>query len=158
MADLSHSEYAAAARDKKREKAESVGIDGDYISLMVERFYGRIRLDAMLGPIFAERIDDWPKHLGRMKAFWRSVLHNSGEYSGSPMQKHLAIPGLEFAHFERWLELFFGILSDIENHPQATKQVGANARNIANSLLLSRTTRREGVAGINAGKELPHVS
>jgi hemoglobin len=158
MSDLSHSEYAAAARAKKRAEAESVGINADYISLMVEEFYASIRSDAMLGPIFDERIDDWPKHLGRMKSFWRSVLHNSGEYAGNPMQKHLAIPGLEFEHFERWLELFFDNLRNIERHPAASEEVGARARNIANSLLLSRTTKSDGLNGINAGKDLPHVS
>ena len=137
---------------------EAVGINADFISDMVERFYGHVRSDPMLGPIFEDRIDDWPKHLGRMKIFWGSVLHNSGEYAGNPMQKHLAIPGLEFAHFERWLELFFATLRDLEGHPAASEQVGVKARNIANSLLLSRTAQRSDLSGINAGKDLPHVS
>jgi len=158
MSDLSHAEYAAAARAKKLAQAQAVGIDSDYISAMVERFYGAIRSDPMLGPIFENRIDDWPKHLGRMKIFWRSVLHNSGEYSGNPMQKHIAIPGLDFVHFERWLELFFATLRDMETHAEASELVGTRARNIANSLLLSRTTPQAGIAGINAGKDLPHVS
>ncbi len=158
MSDLSPSEYAAAARRKKQEEAEASGIDNAYISLMVEQFYGRVRADPLLGPIFEKRIEDWPRHLGRMKIFWRSILHNAGEYSGSPMQKHMAISELEFAHFKRWLELFYSTLKEIETHHEATMEVGAKARNIANSLLLGTSTVRDGVAGINAGKELPHVS
>src|SRR4051812_16849601 len=91
--------HVESIRARKRAEAEAVGVGADYIASFVERFYGRIRTDDLLGPIFAERIHDWPLHLGRMKAFWRSVLHNSGEFSGNPMIKHIAIPGLEERHF-----------------------------------------------------------
>lgn len=57
----------------------------EYIGLLVESFYARIRYDAMLGPVFNSRIKAWPEHLERMKQFWRSVLHNSGSFSGNPM-------------------------------------------------------------------------
>jgi hemoglobin len=111
----------------------------------------------LLGPIFAERIADWPAHLARMKAFWRSVLHNSGEFSGNPMVKHLAIPGLESRHFERWLMLFYATLKDAEGHPAATALVGGRARMIADSLLTGIAVHRDGLAGGSAGKDLPHV-
>ena len=97
--------YAAQKRAEKRAAAEAIGVDSGYIDHLVETFYGKIRGDELLGPIFAERISDWPAHLARMKAFWRSVLHNSGEFSGNPMLKHLAIPGLELRHFAHWLAL-----------------------------------------------------
>jgi len=84
--------HAAAARARKKAEAEEIGIDDDFIATFVEAFYQRIRGDGLLGPIFKERIDDWDWHLDRMKRFWRSILHNSGEFSGNPMAKHLAIP------------------------------------------------------------------
>jgi hemoglobin len=65
--------HIEALRERKRAEAEAIGIDADYISALVERFYGKIREDALLGPIFAERISDWDLHLGRMKGFWRSA-------------------------------------------------------------------------------------
>ena len=71
-------EIAALKRAEKREAAESIGVDAEFIDDLVENFYGKIREDDLLGPIFAERIADWPPHLARMKTFWRSVLHNSG--------------------------------------------------------------------------------
>ena len=82
--------YAQQKRAEKRAAAEQIGVDARFIDRLVEDFYAKIRDDALLGPIFARHIADWPPHLSRMKAFWRSVLHNSGEFSGNPMLKHLA--------------------------------------------------------------------
>ena len=149
--------YAAAKRAEKRAAAEEIGVDADYIDHFVEAFYAQIQQDHLLGPIFNARIKDWPAHLARMKAFWRSVLHNSGEFAGNPMLKHLAIPGLELGHFSRWLELFYATLRDAEGHPGATALVGGRARMIADSLLTAIAMRRDGLTAGRAGKDLPYV-
>ena len=150
-------EHAASARLAKRAAAEAIGIDEAFISTMVERFYAAIRADDVLGPIFAERIADWPSHLARMKQFWRSVLHNSGKFSGNPMVKHIAIPGLTEAHFSRWLELFYANLRQLSAHPPAVQLVGDRARMIADSLLTGIAINREGIGGAKEGRNLPHV-
>ena len=155
--DAESSAYAARKRAEKQAAAEAIGVDADYVDHFVEAFYGRVRADGLLGPIFAERIADWPGHLARMKAFWRSVLHNSGEFSGNPMVKHLAIPGLETRHFAHWLTLFYATLRDAEGHPAATALVGARARMIADSLLTAIAVHRDGLVGGSAGRDLPHV-
>lgn len=149
--------HAKAAREKKRAEAEAKGIDADFISHFVESFYARIREDELLAPIFAEKITDWPLHLGRMKTFWRSILHNSGEYSGNPMAKHLALAGLEERHFAHWLTLFYATLRELENDPEATSEVGARARMIADSLLTGIAMREGGLSGARAGENLPRV-
>lgn len=149
--------FALRKRADKRASAESIGVDAGFISQMVETFYALIKDDKMLGPIFSERIDDWPEHLARMKSFWRSVLHNSGEFSGNPMLKHLAIPGLEFAHFAHWLDLFYATLRDLESHAEGTGLVAGRARMIADSLLTAIEMRRSGLAGGRAGEDLPYV-
>ena len=149
--------YAEQKRAEKRDAAHDIGIDAEYISSLVDRFYGKIRTDDLLGPIFNERIADWGEHLERMKRFWRSVLHNSGEFSGNPMLKHMVIPGLELRHFSHWLELFYETLREAEPHDEATRLVGARARMIADSLLTGITMRRDGLAGGRAGKDLPYV-
>lgn len=149
--------FAERARSEKRAAAEEIGVDAEFIDHLVDAFYAKIRADDLLGPIFAERISDWPSHLGRMKAFWRSVLHNSGEFSGNPMLTHLAIPALSLEHFSHWLELFYETLRDAEGYPAATTLVGARARMIADSLLTAITMRRDGLAGGRAGKDLPHA-
>lgn len=81
------------------------GIDDAMIDRLVRSFYGKIRKDALLGPVFEARIADWEPHLQRMCAFWSSVALMSGVYSGRPMQKHLPLP-VDARHFDRWLELF----------------------------------------------------
>lgn len=150
-------DYAAQKRVEKQLAAEAIGVDADYIDHFVEAFYGKVRDDDLLGPIFAARIADWPAHLARMKAFWRSVLHNSGEFSGNPMLKHIIIPGLDLGHFSRWLDLFYATLREAESHPEATELVGGRARMIADSLLTGIAMRRDGLAGGRAGKDLPYV-
>lgn len=150
-------EHAPAARKAKRVQAEALGVDERFISRMVETFYDAIRQDELLAPIFAERISDWPPHLERMKTFWRSVLFNSGEFSGNPMQKHMVIPGLTEFHFERWLTLFYATLRSLEVEQEGTLLVATRARSIADSLLTGISLRRDGLTGSKAGKNLPHV-
>jgi len=149
--------YARDAREKKRDAAIGIGVTSGYISAFVDRFYARIRKDDMLGPIFESRIRDWPAHLDRMKAFWRSVLHNAGEFSGNPMLKHILIPGIGAAHFDRWLQLFYETLRELEPSPDATTLVGTRARLIADSLLTGIEIQRDGVRGGRAGDGLPHI-
>ena len=156
-ANMETREYAAQKRAEKRAAAEEIGVDAAYIDHLVETFYGKIRDDELLGPIFNQRIADWPAHLARMKGFWRSVLHNSGEFAGNPMLKHMAIPGIELRHFSHWLDLFYETLREAEPTSDATALVGARARMIADSLLTGIVMQRDGLAGGRAGKDLPHV-
>ena len=149
--------YAERKRAEKRAAAEAIGVDAAYIDRFVEAFYGKIREDSLLGPIFAERIADWPVHLARMKGFWRSVLHNSGEFSGNPMLKHMTIPGLEERHFAHWLTLFYATLRELEPDEAATWLVAGRARMIADSLLTGIEMQRSGLSGTRAGQGLPRV-
>ena len=80
-------------------------ITTEEISNLVDRFYEQVRLDAQIGPVFNEAIDDWPAHLALLKGFWASVLLGAGIYRGNPLATHLKLP-LQPAHFRRWLELF----------------------------------------------------
>ncbi len=150
-------EQVYAARAAKRAHSVALGVDERFVSLMVERFYGRIREDELLAPIFAERISDWPRHLERMKTFWRSILFNSGEFSGNPMLKHMAIPSLEEMHFARWLELFYATLNDLEPSVEGVALVAEKARAIADSLLTGISIRRDGMSGSKAGRNLPYA-
>ena len=72
--------YAEKARARKMADALAIGIDDMLISDLVERFYGSIRSDKLLGPIFEQHVADWVPHLARMKDFWASVTLESGRY------------------------------------------------------------------------------
>lgn len=74
---------------------------------LVDRFYGKVRGDALIGPVFERAIrDQWPVHLAKMYDFWSSVMLTTGRYKGNPLAVHLALPPLSPAMFERWLALF----------------------------------------------------
>ena len=81
------------------------GLDDEILHRLVHEFYDRVRDDALLAPVFAAHIADWPPHLERMVSFWSSVALMTGRYHGAPIPKHLPLP-VGQAHFERWLALF----------------------------------------------------
>ncbi|HMV23885.1 MAG TPA: group III truncated hemoglobin [Saprospiraceae bacterium] len=76
------------------------------IQLMVDSFYGRIRQDEMLGPVFNNVIQDkWPAHLEKMYRFWETVLLDKHSYYGAPFVPHAKLP-VQKEHFDRWIDLF----------------------------------------------------
>lgn len=76
------------------------------IQQLVDTFYGKVRQDALIGPIFDRVIEDrWSVHLDKMYTFWQTVLLKEHTYYGRPFPPHVRLP-LEQHHFERWLTLF----------------------------------------------------
>ena len=116
------------------------GIDETMIGRLVDGFYDRVRADALIGPVFNERIHDWGPHLEQMRLFWSSVALMSGVYHGRPLPKHLPLP-VDAHHFDRWLELFEATARDL-CPPAAADHFIERARRIAESLEL-------GIAGSN---------
>lgn len=113
---------------------DETGIDEAMIDALVEGFYARVRDDALIGPIFAARIQDWTPHLAQMKLFWSSVALSTGVYQGRPMPKHLPLP-VDARHFDRWLEIFEATARDL-CPPIAAAHFIERARRIAESLEL----------------------
>ncbi|MGZ0073949.1 group III truncated hemoglobin [Sphingobium limneticum] len=104
---------------------------------LVEEFYARVRADPALGPIFNDAIDDWPEHLGKLTAFWSSVMLTSGRYKGQPVPAHLKHKArITPALFERWLALWVQTTND-RMTPEAAAALQAKARRIAESLQLA---------------------
>ena len=149
--------HSLAARERRRGDARTMGIDEAFIAAMVDHFYTAVRADAVLGPIFEPRIDDWPRHLGQMNRFWQSILLSAGNFTGNPMMKHLAIPTIGQEHFQQWLRLFYQTLHDIAPTPEAVAHVGAKARMIAESLLTGIWVHRDRDQALSRKVGLPHV-
>jgi len=103
------------------------------IASLVEAFYGRVRGDAVLGPLFEQHVADWSRHLPKMIDFWSSTLRGSKRYRGSPMPVHCALPALTKPMFERWLDLFAETARTQPNREMAERAVGL-AQRIAQSL------------------------
>ncbi len=110
------------------------GIDDAMIDRLVRTFYGKVRKDPLLGPVFDARIKDWEPHLQRMCAFWSSVALMSGVYSGRPMEKHLPLP-VDARHFDRWLALFEQTAREV-CPPVAAEHFIERAHRVAESLEL----------------------
>lgn len=108
------------------------GLSEDVLTKLVHGFYGKIRNDPVLGPIFAERISDWNPHLEKMVSFWSSVALMTGRYHGAPVPKHVGLP-LKWGHFERWLGLFRETAHEVCT-PAGAEHVIVRAERIARSL------------------------
>lgn len=137
---MSHPQSATVAerREAIRAHAATLGIDEAYISDLVETFYGRVRADAVLGPVFENAIGDhWPDHLARMKDFWASVTLNAGRYSGKPVPAHKKHASIRPEHFGTWLALFEQTLVDTAPTPGAVPYFMERAHRIARSLQLA---------------------
>jgi hemoglobin len=120
-------------------------VSEEAIARLVETFYGEIRADPELGPIFEAAIGDrWDRHLATMKDFWSSVVNTTGRYKGQPVPVHARLP-IAPAHFERWLALW-GETADRVLPPPSAALFRANAARIAESLQLALFYRLPGGA------------
>lgn len=123
------------------------GLDEEVLRQLVHAFYGRVREDPELGPIFAGRIRDWPPHLDRMTAFWSSVALMTGRYHGAPVPKHVGLP-VEWRHFKRWLTLFRATAREVCT-PAGADHVIERAERIARSLDMAvRDAKATGVPNL----------
>ena len=82
------------------------------VKTLVDDFYGRIRANELLSPIFNGIIgDNWQKHLQRMYDFWQTILLETPAYSGSPFLKHAKLP-IAKEHFDTWIDLWYQTIDD----------------------------------------------
>lgn len=98
------------------------------ISVLVHRFYGKIRKDELLGPIFNSHItnEQWPEHLSKLTDFWETNLFGIAKFKGSPTTKHISVDKnlnhtVEPVHFGKWLQLWFETLDELFEGELATK-------------------------------------
>lgn len=107
------------------------------IAALIPRFYDQVRADALIGPVFAGAIDNWPPHLEKLMAFWSSVMLTSGRYKGNPMAAHMKhLATITPPMFDRWLALW--AQETAETLPADTAALlQAKAERIAQSLKLA---------------------
>ena len=109
----------------------------DALQTLVDAFYARIRADEALGPIFNDAIHDWPEHLGKLGAFWSSVMLTSGRYKGQPVPAHMKHRDrIDAALFTRWLAIWRDTTDDMME-PAAAAALQDRAARIAQSLQLA---------------------
>ena len=82
--------------------------DAASITRLVHGFYGGVRADAALGPVFDAAIaPHWDAHLARMVDFWSTVMLGTRSFRGGDVfGKHMAVQGVQPEHFATWLRLW----------------------------------------------------
>jgi hemoglobin len=154
MSDRLNAERDAATARRNllvQDAIERTGITEAMIGELVTRFYGRVRDDEVLGPVFAV-VQDWDEHFDRLRDFWSSIMLTTGRYHGSPMRVHLPL-GLAGGHFDRWLDLFEQTAREV-CPPAAAAFFIDKARRIADSFEMASAT----VAGRIASPRHVHRS
>jgi hemoglobin len=102
------------------------------IERLVDRFYDRVQVDPVLGPIFNPAVHDWAEHKRTLVSFWSSVALRSGTYRGNPMAAHRPHP-IRPEHFDHWLGLWRETASDVMS-PRHAALFGEYASRIGRSL------------------------
>lgn len=127
------------------------------IERLVHSFYGKVRRDEMLGPVFVGALGEteaaWSAHLERLCGFWSSLMLRTGRYRGDPFSAHLRVQGLRAHMFERWLALFAETSAELFEPPIAAAFCD-RAERIARSLrmgLFERLPARHPAAATPAG-------
>ena len=80
------------------------------IQKLMDLFYGKVRKDKDLGPIFNGQIgtDDisWDEHKKKIASFWGGIFLGETEYQGMPIYAHLELPPFPREFFNIWLNYF----------------------------------------------------
>ncbi|WGD34918.1 group III truncated hemoglobin [Olleya sp. YS] len=91
----------------------------DDVTLLVHEFYKKVRIDALLGPIFNDAITDWETHLDHLVTFWETSLFIGRKlehkYTGNPLEAHVKIDTrynqtITELHFGVWLNLWYATI------------------------------------------------
>lgn len=127
----------------------AVGLTEEMIATQVGAFYGRVRQDPVLGPVFNDAVEDWDEHLSKLCDFWSSVLLATGRFRGSPMAAHARRPDIKDEHFARWLDLFERTAGEV-CPPEAAALFVEKSRMIGRSLRLGLAVSRGEIPPLEA--------
>ncbi|MEL6810388.1 MAG: group III truncated hemoglobin [Bacteroidota bacterium] len=88
------------------------------VYMLVSTFYGKVRENDLLGPIFNRAITYWEQHFEHLTDFWESNLFFRKTYQGDPIGKHIAVDEAEGGsinemHFGIWLNLWFETIDEL---------------------------------------------
>ena len=111
------------------------------IARLLRHFYADIRQHKVVGPIFNERIHDWPAHLETICSFWARMTGGPAGYSGQMPVKHLHL-GLNANHFQAWLQLWEFNCRQYLQQPEAHEMI---------SLAHTIGRRLKGIVGVGEG-------
>ncbi|MEO6948658.1 MAG: group III truncated hemoglobin [Ginsengibacter sp.] len=115
---------------------------------LVDTFYGKVREDDLIGPIFNKKLEGrWPEHLAKLTTFWQTILIGEHTYFGTPFPPHSELP-IDSSHFERWIMLFNQTVDNLFEGETAT-EAKWRAGKMSEMFQFKLSMKRE-----NAGKSL----
>lgn len=108
---------------------------------LVSIFYGKVRKNELIGPIFNEMIKDWPEHLEKLTDFWESNLFLVRKFRGNPMTAHMNVDQkfnntIEPRHFGEWLNMWFATIDELFEGERANMAKN-RARNMSSHLFMN---------------------
>lgn len=110
------------------------------VELLVSKFYEKVRVNDILGPIFNTVIEDWKSHLVHLTNFWESQLFMKNTFDGNPLKKHIEVDkanneSISEVHFGIWINLWFETIDSLFSGENA--QLAKNrARNMGTYMYL----------------------
>ncbi len=124
--------------------------DRDDIQFLVNTFYGKVREDELIGPVFNSHIPDdmWPEHLSKLADFWETNLFGIAKFKGNPTKAHLTVDknmnhSIQQEHFGAWLQLWFETIDENFEGDLALK-AKESARRMAHKQFMMIWGNREG--------------
>ena len=113
---------------------KNAALSPEGIAQLVHGFYGDVRADPLLGPVFEEALHgQWDAHLQRLIAFWSTVALGTRSFKGDVFGKHMALDGVTPAHFAAWVRLWQLHTSQLFA-PEVAEQLQQAAHGIARNL------------------------
>ncbi|KRF01806.1 preprotein translocase subunit TatC [Frateuria sp. Soil773] len=109
-------------------------LDENAIARLVARFYDKVRVDPVLGPVFNPAVHDWDEHKRTLVRFWCSVALRAASYRGNPMAAHRPHP-IRAEHFDYWIALWRETCAEVLDEA-GTAQMADYAERIGASLKL----------------------
>lgn len=115
------------------------------IFLLVSTFYGKVRDEATLGPIFIKAIKNWDEHLQLLTTFWESSLFMTrkleNKYRGNPLEAHIKVDAqnnhsITEMHFGIWLNLWLQTIDELFKG-EVAENAKRRARKMATFLYMS---------------------
>lgn len=104
------------------------------ITQLVHGFYGDVRQDPLLGPVFEQALQgQWDAHLQRLVDFWSTVALGTRSFKGDVFGKHMVLEGITPAHFSAWTALWQQHTSRVFA-PEVAQDLQVAAHGIARNL------------------------
>jgi hemoglobin len=125
-------------------KAAEVGLTPFIVRGVIHDFYGRVRQDPLLAPLFERAIGgDWDHHIEKVCLFWLTATRLGSGYTARDfMPAHMKHRSIGTAEISRWLSLFRETVEE-----RCTPEIGDVLRDIADRMVESiqfGISRRDG--------------